>query len=153
MRKNYILLLILRKSNGLITYLCWVLRISFAVRFGFTARKMKFSIKDFFSKCDQTCKKRRIWSNLLKKFWMENFIFCAVLQCTVQNSPTSAVEIFRSCSDWEKFFPYTFCDIVTIAFCIMVCKSSEFVVASPLLGSSKPTFRITFIRILFKWGR
>ena len=35
---------------------------------------MKFSIQDFFSKCDQI----RIWSHLLKKSWMENFIFCAV---------------------------------------------------------------------------
>ena len=30
--------------------------------YNFTTKKMKFSIKDFFSKCDQ----------------MENFIFCAV---------------------------------------------------------------------------
>ena len=40
-----------------------------------TARKMKFSINDFFSKCDQIL---RIWSHLLKKSLMENFIFCAV---------------------------------------------------------------------------
>ena len=37
-----------------------------------TAQKMTFSIKDFFSKCDQGC------SHLLKKSLMENFIFCAV---------------------------------------------------------------------------
>ena len=41
-----------------------------------TAQKMKFSIKDFFSKCDQIHRKLRIWSHLLKKFVMENFIFC-----------------------------------------------------------------------------
>ena len=39
---------------------------------------MKFSIKDFFSKCDQICSLLRIWSHLLKKSLMENFIFCAV---------------------------------------------------------------------------
>ena len=39
---------------------------------------MKFSIKDFFSKCDQTRRKLRIWSHLLKKYLMENFIFYAV---------------------------------------------------------------------------
>ena len=44
-----------------------------------TAQKMKFSIKDFFSKCDQICSFLRIWSHLLKKSLMENFIFCAVL--------------------------------------------------------------------------
>ena len=43
-----------------------------------TAQKMKFSIKDFFSKCNQIHRKLRIWSHLLKKFLMENFIFCAV---------------------------------------------------------------------------
>ena len=40
-----------------------------------TAQKMKFSIKDFFNKCDQI---PRIWSHLVKKSLMENFIFCAV---------------------------------------------------------------------------
>ena len=39
---------------------------------------MKFSIKDFFSKRDQIHIFLRILSNLLKKFLMENFIFCAV---------------------------------------------------------------------------
>ena len=40
---------------------------------------MKFSIKDFFSKYDQIRGKLRIWSHLLKKSWMENLIFCAVI--------------------------------------------------------------------------
>ena len=44
----------------------------------FTAQKMKFSIKHFFSKCDQIRRKLRIWLHLLKKFLMENFIFCTV---------------------------------------------------------------------------
>ena len=39
---------------------------------------MKFSIKDFFSKFDQICSFLRIWSHLLNKSLMENFIFCAV---------------------------------------------------------------------------
>ena len=34
-----------------------------------------FSIKDFFSKCEQIWRKLRIWSNLLKKYLQENFIF------------------------------------------------------------------------------
>ena len=41
--------------------------------------KLKFSIKDFFSKCDQIHGKPRIWSHLLKKSLMENFIFCVVI--------------------------------------------------------------------------
>ena len=40
--------------------------------------KMKFSIKKFFSKCDQIRRKLRIWSHLLKKFLTENFVLCAV---------------------------------------------------------------------------
>ena len=44
-----------------------------------TVQKMKFTAEDFFSKCDQIHKKLRIWSHLLKKSLMENFIFCAVL--------------------------------------------------------------------------
>ena len=39
---------------------------------------MKFSIKDFFSKFDQILSFLRIWSHLLKKSLMENFIFCVV---------------------------------------------------------------------------
>ena len=42
-------------------------------------QKMKFSIKDFFSKCDQIHSFLRIWLHLLKKSLMENFIICAVL--------------------------------------------------------------------------
>ena len=38
---------------------------------------MKFSIKDFLSKFDQIRSFLRIWSILLKKSLMENFIFCA----------------------------------------------------------------------------
>ena len=65
-------------------------------------KKMKFSIKNFFSKYDQTwgfvtkSGNLRIWSHLLKKYLMENFIFCAVwatqhktdkilMQCLIQH--------------------------------------------------------------------
>ena len=40
---------------------------------------MRFSIKDFFSKYVQTRKKLRIWSHLLKKSLMENFIFLCIV--------------------------------------------------------------------------
>ena len=40
---------------------------------------MTFSIKDFFSKCDQIRSFLLIWSHLLKKSLMENFIFfCSI---------------------------------------------------------------------------
>ena len=44
----------------------------------FTAQKMKFSITDFFSKCDQICRELRIWSHLQEKSALKNFIFCVV---------------------------------------------------------------------------
>ena len=44
-----------------------------------TAQKINFSIKDFFSKCDQIRRKLRIWSHLLKKYLMKNFF----VQCYI----------------------------------------------------------------------
>ena len=65
-----------------------------------TAQKRKFSIKDFFTKCDQILHKSflRIWSHLLKKYLMENFIFCAVpSEDTVGTVSTS--QWGNTCSD------------------------------------------------------
>ena len=44
-----------------------------------TAQKINFSIKYFFSKCDQIYSFLQIWSRLLKKSEIENFIFCALV--------------------------------------------------------------------------
>ena len=43
-----------------------------------THTRKKFSIKDFSSKCGKFRSFLRIWSHLLKKSLMENFIFCEV---------------------------------------------------------------------------
>ena len=40
-----------------------------------TAQEVRFSIKDFFTTCDQIRSFLRIWSYLLKKPLMENFHF------------------------------------------------------------------------------
>ena len=45
-----------------------------------TAQKMKFSIKNFLSKCDQIRRKLRIWSHLLKKSLM---ILISCTKCPV----------------------------------------------------------------------
>ena len=42
----------------------------------FTAQKMKFYIKDFFSKCDQVRSFLRIWSHLLKKSLGKHHFLC-----------------------------------------------------------------------------
>ena len=44
----------------------------------YAEQKMKFFIKEFFSKCDQILRELRICSHLLKESLMENLIFCAV---------------------------------------------------------------------------
>ena len=50
----------------------------------FTARKVNFSITDFFSKYDQICSFLRVQSHLLKKSVMENCISCAVFGPTLE---------------------------------------------------------------------
>ena len=52
----------------------------------FTTQKMEFVIKYFFSKCGR--RKLQIWLHLLRKFLMENFIFCSVflLKCVHFNN-------------------------------------------------------------------
>ena len=62
-----------------------------------TAQKMKFSITDFFSKCDQICSFLRIWSHLLKKSLMQNFIFCAV------NTLLRLVKVTFTCKQFHVY--------------------------------------------------
>ena len=45
----------------------------------YTAQKMKCSIKDFLSKYEQIRIFLQIWSHLLERSFMENFIFCVVI--------------------------------------------------------------------------
>ena len=45
----------------------------------YASQKMKFPIKNFFSKCDQIRSYMRIWSHLLEKSLINNFIFFAVV--------------------------------------------------------------------------
>ena len=62
----------------------WVFHLITGIyRFPFSLhKKIKFSIKEFFSECDQICSFLRIWSHLLKKSLMENFVFC--VHCFLQ---------------------------------------------------------------------
>ena len=62
---------------------------------GHTAQKMKFSIKDFFIFL-------RIWSQLLKKSSMENFIFCTVSSSTRSYAITNSY--FYFCSWFNSIF-------------------------------------------------
>ena len=79
-----------------------------------TAQKMKFSIKDIFSKCDQILRNLRIWSHLLKKSLMENFFLCSAL---MENFLFCAVNHF-SCAHWKAMICgqcfYIICPIFVI---------------------------------------
>ena len=63
--------------------------------FAYSAQKMRFSNKDFFSKCDQILKKLQIWLYLLKKSLMENFIFLAVLMILNHGEQEHAVTFMK----------------------------------------------------------
>ena len=67
-----------------------VLNIPLCNSYSVTAQKMKFSVKDFFSKCDHIRRKLRIWSHLLKKFLMESFIF---VQCVVLKNSLTRISL------------------------------------------------------------
>ena len=56
----------------------WAEHKTFSKNLLIALHKKMFSIKDFFSKCDQICSFLRIWSHLLKKSLMENLSLCAV---------------------------------------------------------------------------
>ena len=73
------------------------------------AQKMKFSIKDFFSKYDQIRSFLWIWSHSLKKSLTEIFIFCArqkeLLRETPQNSSSEKIsQIHRKAAANETFY-------------------------------------------------
>ena len=67
---------------------------------------MTFSIKDFFSKCDQIRRKLRIWLHLLRKFLMENFIFYVVhfLMTLSDRLPTTMASFLTKINKPEIFF-------------------------------------------------
>ena len=55
---------------------------------------MKFSIKNFFRKCDQIRNFQRIWSHLLKRSLMETLIFCAAFMMRAAHNHSQNV--------WDK---------------------------------------------------
>ena len=67
-----------------------------------TTQKMKFSNKDFFSKCKQVRMQLWIWSHLLNKSSVENFIVSAVFslpvhlwQCTETRQDLAFLSVHR----------------------------------------------------------
>ena len=84
-----------------IIYFVWI-------QWSYTAQKLKFSIKDFFSECDHFRSFLQIWLHLLKKSLMENFTVCAVLQpfCCLWNL-INWVVILQNCTLLENVLVQT----------------------------------------------
>ena len=70
----------------------------------FHCTNVKFFIKDFFSRCDQIPRNQRIWSDLLKKSFMENFIVCTVFITTFRYYK----------APWKQFRQRYFCCIKNV---------------------------------------
>ena len=62
----------------------------------FTAQKMKFSSKNFLTICDHIRSFLWIWSHLLKKSLMENFIFCQCFYHPAKNSAAKNIGKIRN---------------------------------------------------------
>ena len=73
----------------------------------FTAQKVQFFIKDFVSKWGQIHSFLRIWSHLLKKSLIENFIFCSVFlsHCKLHPNHSYAHQFSLLCW-WSLFLFY-----------------------------------------------
>ena len=69
----------------------------------YAAQKMKFSIKDLFSKYDQIHSFLWIWSHELKKSLMENFSYCAVLPIMALKDLFLEKDLYHLISSSEKF--------------------------------------------------
>ena len=83
--------------------------------------KIKFSIKDFFIKFDQTRWSQRVWSNLLKKSLMEDFTFCTgtvnpIMHNVEQWPPTCEVAILYIGECYLEF--KTFISLWVVSFII-----------------------------------
>ena len=102
----------------------WKITVSAEFRARDTAQKMKFSIEDFFSKCDEIRSFLRIWPHLLEKSLMENFTFCAVLNSveTVVYHKFQHQEVRQSQSIFY-FFKGVHCKNYKILYVYLTCVS------------------------------
>ena len=66
---------------------------------------MKFSIEDFISKCGQIHGILQIWSYLLKKLLMENFMYCAVAPVVKLAQIWQSCFIYLSLWNQKNFHP------------------------------------------------
>ena len=68
-----------------------------------TVQKMKLSMKDYFSKYDQISRKLRIWSHLLMKSIIKNFVFCVACHQVLWGRSLIKCSITLKCSIVDLF--------------------------------------------------
>ena len=106
----------------------------------YAVQKLKFLIKDFFSKCGQIHSFLLIWSHLPKKSLMGNFFFCAVLEdpqkesyeCslfvqlldTYSSKVAAVLQLFPKKDSATGFFMGTLCEISHNSFFRVLLESS-----------------------------
>ena len=83
----------------------WIFKCKYLQKKASTAQNMKFSINDFFSKCDRIRSFLQIWSHLLKKSLMENFIF---VQWSLLGEKKLQIRYRRLSFGKKKFFMTSF---------------------------------------------
>ena len=110
------------------------------------AQKMKFSIKDFFSKCDLISRKLRIWSYLRKKSLMENlnFVQYFILEfysCLLDKSVTQIILLLEN-QLFEKQVTFDKINVLTIIIFLSVVRILR-IQGLKLFWISKP-FILTF---------
>ena len=103
---------------------------------------MKFSIKDLFTKLDQIRRKQRIWSDLLKKSLMENFIFCAV-------KSVSNIIVWRLHLETITYFVWP--ERLTILNMVLVC--SIFLINQVLNFVTNPRWIFVITENCFVWNK
>ena len=96
---------------------------------------MKFSIKNFFSKCDQIRSKLWIWPHLLKKSLTEKFIFCAVREKAPSNktqalTKSKNVEICLVCTSSKLFIRDSYFEAKVLKNIVVTGKTLFFVIGS-----------------------
>ena len=88
----------------------------------YTVQKMKFSLKDFFSKCDQIRRKLRILVRFTEEILNGKLYFCTVIQ-TIKNST------FGNFSHGARYLLDLFCtnsplllNLLELRFCVLLKK-------------------------------
>ena len=86
---------------------------------------MKFSIEDFISKCGQIHGILQIWSHLLKKLLMENFMYCVVAPVVKLAQIWQPCFIYLSLWNQKNFHPSFFMTRLDIMFRLYIVTNSH----------------------------